>query len=94
MRNAGSATLIPRDGVGPEIIDMVAEVFQALGEPFAEDFQQGGYAGWWTARSTRARCARAIRAGDGRHAGVRRRGDPADRLAGSPARPGVATTPP
>jgi isocitrate dehydrogenase (NAD+) len=38
-------TLIPGDGIGPEIIDVVVEVLQALGEPFAWDLQQGGLAG-------------------------------------------------
>jgi isocitrate dehydrogenase (NAD+) len=43
--NRIEATLIPGDGIGPEIIDSVVEVFQALGEPFAWDLQQGGLAG-------------------------------------------------
>ena len=40
--NRIEATLIPGDGIGPEIIESVVAVFQALGEPFAWDLQQGG----------------------------------------------------
>jgi isocitrate dehydrogenase (NAD+) len=39
------ATLIPGDGVGPEITDQVVRVLDALGSPFAWDIQQGGMAG-------------------------------------------------
>ncbi len=39
------ATLIPGDGIGPEIVDAVIEVLDALGAPFAWDRQQGGLAG-------------------------------------------------
>ena len=39
------ATLIPGDGVGPEITDAVTRVLDALGRPFAWDVQQGGMAG-------------------------------------------------
>jgi isocitrate dehydrogenase (NAD+) len=39
------ATLIPGDGIGPEIVDAVIEVLDALGAPFAWDLQQGGMAG-------------------------------------------------
>ncbi len=39
------ATLIPGDGVGPEITDQVVRVLDALGRPFAWDIQQGGMAG-------------------------------------------------
>jgi isocitrate dehydrogenase (NAD+) len=38
------ATLIPGDGVGPEIMDAVTRVLDALGSPFAWDVQQGGMA--------------------------------------------------
>ena len=39
------ATLIPGDGIGPEIVEVVLQVFEALGAPFAWDVQQGGMAG-------------------------------------------------
>ena len=39
------ATLIPGDGIGPEIVDAVVRVLDALGCPFAWDTQQGGMAG-------------------------------------------------
>ncbi|MGI4951259.1 MAG: isocitrate/isopropylmalate dehydrogenase family protein [Janthinobacterium lividum] len=39
------ATLIPGDGVGPEITDQVVRILDALGSPFAWDIQQGGMAG-------------------------------------------------
>ncbi len=39
------ATLIPGDGIGPEITDAVVQVLDALGAPFAWDVQQGGLAG-------------------------------------------------
>ena len=39
------ATLIPGDGVGPEITDAATRVLEALGRPFAWDVQQGGMAG-------------------------------------------------
>ena len=39
------ATLIPGDGIGPEIIEAVVAVLDALGAPFAWDVQQGGLAG-------------------------------------------------
>lgn len=35
-------TLIPGDGIGPEIVDVVVRVFDALGSPFAWDTQQAG----------------------------------------------------
>ncbi len=38
------ATLIPGDGVGPEIMDAVLRVLDALGKPFEWDVQQGGMA--------------------------------------------------
>ena len=45
--NAGKipATLIPGDGIGPEITEPVVQVLDALGAPFAWDVQQGGLAG-------------------------------------------------
>ena len=39
------ATLIPGDGIGPEIADSVTTVLEALGAPFIWDVQQGGLAG-------------------------------------------------
>ena len=38
------ATLIPGDGIGPEITDAVVEILNALGAPFAWDTQAGGMA--------------------------------------------------
>ncbi len=38
------ATLIPGDGIGPEVTESVVQVLDALGEPFAWDIQQGGLA--------------------------------------------------
>ena len=43
--NRIEATLIPGDGIGPEIIAATTEVFRALGDPFVWDVQQGGMAG-------------------------------------------------
>ena len=39
------ATLIPGDGIGPEIVEAVSHVLDALGAPFMWDTQQGGMAG-------------------------------------------------
>lgn len=39
------ATLIPGDGIGPEIVDSVVAVLDALGAPFAFDTQDAGMAG-------------------------------------------------
>jgi isocitrate dehydrogenase (NAD+) len=39
------ATLIPGDGIGPEIMAATVDVLAALGAPFAWDVQQGGMAG-------------------------------------------------
>lgn len=39
------ATLIPGDGIGPEIVDVVVAVLDALGSPFEWDVQQAGMAG-------------------------------------------------
>ncbi len=38
------ATLIPGDGIGPEIVDAVQHVLEALGTPFIWDLQRGGMA--------------------------------------------------
>src|ERR1700757_1287014 len=39
------ATLIPGDGIGPEITEAVTRILDALGAPFEWDLQQGGMAG-------------------------------------------------
>ncbi|MGY2908661.1 isocitrate/isopropylmalate dehydrogenase family protein [Bradyrhizobium sp. URHC0002] len=39
------ATLIPGDGIGPEITEAVTCILDALGSPFEWDVQQGGMAG-------------------------------------------------
>jgi len=39
------ATLIPGDGIGPEITAAVTRILEALGSPFEWDVQQGGMAG-------------------------------------------------
>jgi isocitrate dehydrogenase (NAD+) len=39
------ATLIPGDGIGPEIVDVTADILKALGAPFDWDRQLGGLAG-------------------------------------------------
>ena len=39
------ATLIPGDGIGPEIVDAVVEILDALGSPFAWETRQAGMAG-------------------------------------------------
>jgi len=38
------ATLIPGDGIGPEVMESVVQVLDALGQPFAWDVQHGGLA--------------------------------------------------
>ncbi len=38
------ATLIPGDGIGPEVTEAVVAVLDALGRPFAWDLRQGGLA--------------------------------------------------
>jgi len=45
-REAGriEATLIPGDGIGPEIVDAVQMVLDRIGSPFVGDGQQGGLA--------------------------------------------------
>ncbi|WP_020493686.1 isocitrate/isopropylmalate dehydrogenase family protein [Methylobacterium sp. WSM2598] len=40
-----AATLIPGDGIGPEISNAVVKILDALEAPFAWDVQQGGMAG-------------------------------------------------
>lgn len=47
QHNGGAieATLIPGDGIGPEITDAVVSVLHALGAPFVWDVQAGGLAG-------------------------------------------------
>jgi isocitrate dehydrogenase (NAD+) len=42
--NAISATLVPGDGIGPEISAAVVEILDKLGAPFAWDTQEGGMA--------------------------------------------------
>jgi isocitrate/isopropylmalate dehydrogenase len=39
------ATLIPEDGIGPEIVASTVDILAALGSPFVWDRQQGGLAG-------------------------------------------------
>jgi isocitrate dehydrogenase (NAD+) len=39
-----TATLIPGDGIGPEIVESMVTILDALGAPFAWDVQQGGMA--------------------------------------------------
>jgi isocitrate dehydrogenase (NAD+) len=39
-----AATLVPGDGIGPEITDAVVRIFDAVGAPFAWDVQEGGMA--------------------------------------------------
>ena len=39
------ATLIPGDGIGPEVVEATVQLLDALGAPFAWDVQQGGMAG-------------------------------------------------
>jgi len=36
------ATLIPGDGIGPEVMEAVVEILDALGSPFVWDRQEGG----------------------------------------------------
>src|SRR6201985_1102049 len=38
------ATLIPGDGIGPEIVKSAVDILDALGSPFEWDIQQGGLA--------------------------------------------------
>ena len=73
------ATLIPGDGIGPEITDAVVAILDALGAPFDWDSQQGGMAAIaGRRRSAAARAARqhpahpARAQGPAGHAGRRR----------------------
>jgi isocitrate dehydrogenase (NAD+) len=43
-RNPIAATLIPGDGIGPEIVDAAQIVLDAMGSPFAWEVRQGGMA--------------------------------------------------
>jgi isocitrate dehydrogenase (NAD+) len=45
ITNKIPATLIPGDGIGPEIVEAVIQVLDALGAPFEWDRQEGGLAG-------------------------------------------------
>ncbi|MBF6992567.1 MULTISPECIES: isocitrate/isopropylmalate dehydrogenase family protein [Cupriavidus] len=49
MENGASeqipATLIPGDGIGPEVVDATVRVLDALGAPFAWDLRRAGMAG-------------------------------------------------
>ena len=45
MSSAIAATLVPGDGIGPEITEAVVAVLDALGRPFEWEVQQGGLAG-------------------------------------------------
>jgi isocitrate dehydrogenase (NAD+) len=38
------ATLVPGDGIGPEIVKSAVDILEALGSPFEWDIQQGGLA--------------------------------------------------
>jgi isocitrate dehydrogenase (NAD+) len=40
-----AATLIPGDGIGPEVVEATVAVLDAMGAPFAWEVQQGGLAG-------------------------------------------------
>jgi isocitrate dehydrogenase (NAD+) len=44
LANPIPATLIPGDGIGPEISAAVVEILDALGKPFTWDVQEGGMA--------------------------------------------------
>ncbi|WP_369790473.1 isocitrate/isopropylmalate dehydrogenase family protein [Rouxiella sp. WC2420] len=39
------ATLIPGDGIGPEVVEATVKILDALGQPFEWDVQQAGVAG-------------------------------------------------
>ena len=45
IENKIPATLIPGDGIGPEIMEAVTRILDVIGSPFAWDVQQGGMAG-------------------------------------------------
>ena len=38
------ATLIPGDGIGPEIVKSAVDILETLGSPFEWDIRQGGLA--------------------------------------------------
>jgi isocitrate dehydrogenase (NAD+) len=44
MQDAIPATLVPGDGIGPEISAAVVEILDALGKPFAWEIHEGGMA--------------------------------------------------
>lgn len=44
-RSSIPATLIPGDGIGPEVVEATVQVLDALGAPFEWDVQQAGMAG-------------------------------------------------
>jgi isocitrate dehydrogenase (NAD+) len=45
MRHQIPATLIPGDGIGPEVVAATVQILDALGSPFIWDVQQAGVAG-------------------------------------------------
>ena len=49
MPQSISATLIPGDGIGPEIVDATVAVLEALGAPFEWERQVAGLEGFKTA---------------------------------------------
>lgn len=53
MQKKIPATLIPGDGIGPEIVAAVAKILAAAGAPFAWERHEGGLAA-----NTRAECRR------------------------------------
>ena len=65
------ATLIPGDGIGPEVVEATVQVLDALGSPFDWDVQQAGMAGVASAgdplpAATLASIARAPAGAEGR----------------------------
>jgi isocitrate dehydrogenase (NAD+) len=44
-RQKFAATLIPGDGIGPEVVDATVQILDALGSPFDWDVQHAGIAG-------------------------------------------------
>jgi isocitrate dehydrogenase (NAD+) len=44
-RQKFAATLIPGDGIGPEVVDATVQILDALGSPFVWDVQHAGIAG-------------------------------------------------
>jgi isocitrate dehydrogenase (NAD+) len=53
-----SATLIPGDGIGPEIVESVLAALDALGAPFQWDRQTAGLAGIASPKPSPASAAR------------------------------------